>query len=188
MTLLNGKATFERTEAKPKALDVIPEYLPLELREREQWVNWKYSRVRQRDGTWKWSKIPVQAVTGRNAKSNDPKTWAPFDEALEYYQAHRTTIDGIGFVFAESDPFCGVDFDDALDPHTGEILEWARPLVVGLDSYTEISPSNTGVKVIVRGRLPDECDHTQPFGGGKVEVYDRLRYFALTGRKLEVLP
>jgi putative DNA primase/helicase len=189
MSLLNGKATFERTEAKPKALDVIPDNIPAVLRELEQWVGWRYFRVRSREEGWKWSKLPVQAMTGRNAKSNDPKTWAPFDEALAYHQAHRSTVDGVGFVFAESDPFAGVDLDDSLDPASGELRSWAAPIVRDLNSYTEISPSGTGVKVFVRGGVPAWCDrHKAQYGKGEVEVYSSGRFFVVTGRRLEVVP
>jgi primase-polymerase (primpol)-like protein len=184
----NGKAAFERAEARPVALAVIAPNIPHELREVPHWICWKFVRVRNRDGTWKWTKKPVQATTGRAASHSDPATWAPFDAADAYYRAHRAAVDGLGFVFSESDPFCGVDFDDAYDPAAGVVAEWARPLVVRLDSYTEASPSNTGVKVVVRGGLPDVCEHSKAYGGGKVEVFDRLKYFALTGHVLEVLP
>ena len=149
----NGKAAFERAEARPVALEVVAANIPRELRAVPHWVCWKFHRVRCRDGTGKWTKVPVRATTGRAASHSDPATWAPFDAAHGYYRAHRQTVDGLGFVFAESDPFCGVDFDDAYDPQSGEILGWARPLVVKLNSYTEISPSNTGVKVGAKSRL-----------------------------------
>jgi primase-polymerase (primpol)-like protein len=184
----NGKAAFERAAKRPVALEVVAANIPHALRGLPQWVCWKFVRVEGRDGDRIWTKVPVRAATGKNARSNDPTTWAPFADAHGYYRAHRPAVAGVGFVFSESDPFCGVDFDDAFDPQSGEILGWARPLVVRLDSYTEVSPSNTGVKVIVRGRLPGDCGHSKVYGGGKVEVYDANRYFALTGHLLEVLP
>jgi primase-polymerase (primpol)-like protein len=86
--------------------------------------------------------------------------------------------DGIGFVFTADDPFVGVDLDDCRDPDTKEIEAWADEIVAELSSYTEVSPSGTGFKVFLRGRLP---------GGGnrkdKVELYDRGRYFAVTGHQ-----
>src|SRR5690606_32488548 len=98
---------------------------------------------------------------------------------------------GIGFVFAESDPYCGIDLDGCRDPITGRIADWAREIVLRLKSYTEVSPSETGVKIWVRG----EWRHTSHKVEMKqaeqvcekapaVEVYDRLRYFAVTGQRL----
>ena len=184
----NGKAAFERSEAKPVAVDVIAENIPAELRERPQWVCWRYEPVADHNGAKRWTKIPVEAVTGRNASSTTPQSWPSFDEALAYYRAYGSRIAGIGFVFAADDPFAGVDLDDALDADTGEVREWAKPILADLNSYTEISPSRTGVKIIVRGQLPPESKHRKPFGDGEVEVYDRGRFFAVTGHRLESLP
>jgi primase-polymerase (primpol)-like protein len=50
-------------------------------------------------------------------------------------------------------------------------------------SYTELSPSGTGVHVLMSGTLPP--------GGrrrGHVELYDRDRYFTVTGNHLPGLP
>ena len=53
-----------------------------------------------------------------------------------------------------------------------------------LDSYTEASPSGTGVHVLVFGELP-------PGGGnkkGQVEMYGSGRYFTCTGQHLPGTP
>ena len=47
--------------------------IPLELRERDQWVVWKSV---DRDG--KTTKIPLRADKGGPASSTDPSTWATF--------------------------------------------------------------------------------------------------------------
>jgi primase-polymerase (primpol)-like protein len=81
------------------------------------------------------------------------------------------------------DPYAGVDFDGALDPATGNLRDWAAPVVAALDSYTEVSPSGAGVKVIVRGHVPGERRR-----GGQVVMYDRARFFAVTGLRLSGTP
>lgn len=63
-------------------------------------------------------------------------------------------------------------------------------------TYAEISPSQTGVKLIGRGRNPlgtgkNKKLDDQPTIAGKrpgVELYDRGRYFAITGWRLEGTP
>jgi hypothetical protein len=62
--------------------------------------------------------------------------------------------DGVGFVFTESDPFCGVDLDACVDPKTGGVASWAEGIVRELDSYAEFSPSGTGLHVLLRAKLP----------------------------------
>ena len=88
--------------------------------------------------------------------------------------------DGIGFVFTVEDPFCGVDLDGCLDPETGEVEPWALKIVEQLDSYTEISPSGTGLHVLVRAELPEGGNRK-----GRIEMYDRGRFFTVTGRRLD---
>jgi putative DNA primase/helicase len=88
--------------------------------------------------------------------------------------------DGIGFVFSDADPFCGIDLDDCRNPETGEIVPWAQEIICRVgDGYTEISPSGRGIHVIIRGDVRG--------GGmrrGPVEMYSRGRYFTITGRGL----
>ncbi len=87
---------------------------------------------------------------------------------------------GIGFVFTSGDDLCGVDLDRCRDPETGEMESWAQEIIGELDSYAEISPSGRGVHVLLRGELPPgrrrkDC----------VEMYDRARFFTITGHRLE---
>ena len=96
----------------------------------------------------------------------------------------RLKAAGIGFVFLAGGPYCGVDLDDCRDPKTGKLADWAADVVRRLDSYTEVSPSNCGVKVFLKGRLPaGGCNRKGP-----VELYDGRRYFAVTGQRLPGTP
>ena len=146
------------------------------MRDLRQWLCW---RSEERDG--RPTKIPYDPLSGERASSTDPKTWAAYGEAITAYRAHG--YDGIGFAFTASDDLCGVDLDGCLDPETGEIEGWAREIIEELDSYTEVSPSGTGVHVLVRGTLPAGRNRM-----GRFEAYDRARYFTLTGRHLAGTP
>jgi hypothetical protein len=134
------------------------------------------------------SKDPVNPKTGANAKVSDrenPKkardTWGTVDESASH--AERNGLDGVGFVFSEDDPYCGVDLDDCRDPDTGKIEGWAQEIIDSLASYTEVSPSGTGVHVISRGVLPRSGNKK-----GQIEMYDSGRYFTVTGRHLKGTP
>jgi hypothetical protein len=164
------KADLERAEARPPTPPVQPENIPEVLRHRRQWVAWQYKR---RAG--KWTKVPINPHTGGNADPTNPATWASFDQAFTFYRNHEG-IAGIGFVFSTSDPFAGVDLDDCRDPATGTIAEWAWADIQALASYAEVSPSGTGVKVCMQGRLPPGGRKRKPY-----EMYDCSRFFALTG-------
>lgn len=150
------------------------------MRDLKQWVTW---RSEERDG--KATKIPYSPRTGSRASSMDPATWAMFSEAVA---AHRTAGDssehsGIGFVFTAYDAYCGVDLDNCRDSESGELEPWAREIADELDSYTEVSPSGTGLHIICRGELPPGRNRK-----GSVEAYQSGRYFTVTGRHLEGTP
>jgi putative DNA primase/helicase len=118
-------------------------------------------------------KVPYRVGQPHLAASvTDPSTWGTFDAALADYAAAR--CDGIGFVLG--DGWVGVDLDKCRDPQSGDIAPKALAVVRGLNSYTEVSPSGTGLHIICRGTLP-------PGGrrNGGIELYDRDRYFTVTG-------
>lgn len=158
-----------------------PAVVPACLRERRQWVCWRYE---QRNG--KQTKVPVDPHSGAMASPTDPTMWGTFEHAIAAC-AGAPGLAGVGFVFAADDPFAGVDLDDCRDPKSGELRPWAQKVVNFLDSYTEASPSGTGVKVFLRGTKPGKrCRKAHE--GGEIEVYDRGRYFAVTGRHVPGTP
>jgi hypothetical protein len=52
--------------------------------------------------------------------------------------------------------------------------EWADAIVSALGTYTEISPTGTGVKLILRGRHPGG-GHKKQLESGEVEICDAGR-------------
>jgi len=149
--------------------------LPTLLVECDQWLCW---RSEQRDG--KATKVPIEPETDAFASATDSETWRSFDVAREHAVANDC---GLGFVFTADDAFVGVDLDDCRDPETGTLEEPARSIVDRLDSYTEVSPSGTGVHVLVLGALPEGRNR-----GRGVELYDEARFFTVTGERLADAP
>lgn len=165
-------------------MKIKPENIPAVLKDREQWVLWK---MVERGG--KLTKVPF-SVDGSPAKANDPTTWSPY---LTTVRACDTKIHaGIGYEFSADDPFVGIDLDSCRDLETGEIADWAQEIIQSLNSYAEISPSQTGVKIFIRGELkaggvkvtvdaPRLNEEKDP----GIEIYDRGRYFAVTGWRID---
>ena len=69
------------------------------------------------------TKLPVDARTGRMAKSTDPATWAPFEEAVA--AVGRWRCDGVGFVFGPDRAFTGLDLDHVIVDGVLD-AEWSR--------------------------------------------------------------
>ncbi len=163
-------------EARPKTKEqhrpLCSESIPAELRNRRAWVLWREER---RNG--RLTKVPYSPATGRRAKSNDPDTWGTFQEVL----ANRDGFDGLGIMLGNG--LVGVDFDHCRDPKTGAMDKEAERRIRALDSYSEVSPSGTGVHVLCDGKLPP--------GGrkcGDIEMYEWRRFFTVTGNRLPSAP
>jgi hypothetical protein len=154
----------------------VGDAVPVELRSRDQWVVWK---VEQRGD--KPTKVPYQPTRpSQKAKPNDPRTWGTFEQAIAVEGAVED-VAGVGYVFSPGDPFAGVDLDKCIDAH-GEMHPAAAGIVARLDSYSEPSPSRAGMHTIVEAELRGRGRRTKstPWGG-EFEVYDRSRFFTVTG-------
>jgi putative DNA primase/helicase len=159
----------EQAVPSKRLLLVKVEGIPEELRVRPQWVVWKAVGDRP-------DKVPYSARSGRRASSTDLLTWSTFQEALEAYE--NGGFAGLGFVFSSADPYAGVDLDACVN-RNGEVAGWALKIARYLDSYTELSPSGTGLHIIVRGDVPN-CRK------GDLEIYSSKRFFTVTGHIVEV--
>jgi hypothetical protein len=160
----------------PDALSVIPASIPITLAERDQWVAWRFE---SRDD--RWTKVPVNARSGRRASATDPSTWSTLGKALAYADEHD--LPGIGYVFSPDDPFTGIDIDGCRDAHTGELTAEAAEIVARLGSYTEASVSGRGVHVIIEATLPPGRRRQGP-----VEMYSEARFFTVSGNRVPGTP
>ena len=93
--------------------------------------------------------------------------------------------DGIGFNLLGTD-IAAFDIDDCRDPATGDIAPEAMAIVDRATSYTEMTPSGTGLRVIGYG-FGDKMHRKQTIPGSAVEVesYRKAeRYIVVTGNPL----
>jgi primase-polymerase (primpol)-like protein len=154
---------------------LLEKNVPIELQETDQWVAWA---MESRGSDQKPTKIPKNPKTLRNAKTTSTDTWGSFEEACEACETHPE-LDGIGFVFTDNDPYVGIDLDGVVDRETGVLNELANDFVSNIESYTELSPSGTGLHIILRGHLPRAGSRKGP-----VEMYEKGRYFTFTGKAI----
>jgi primase-polymerase (primpol)-like protein len=139
--------------------------IPKDLKILPQWVLWRGAdRVNPQTGEVKLDKIPICPETLRHASVTDTETWSSFQQcvqalpcALEEWE-HDDPAGyrggGIGFVVTLEDPYTGIDLDKCRDAQTSTIAAWALEIIEALVSYTEISPSQTGIRIFVKGALP----------------------------------
>lgn len=163
------------TAPKPPALR-----LPDDLTELDQWVVWRHE-----DRGGRRTKVPYQK-SGALASSTDPATWISYGDAVAALGAQPGRFAGIGFVFSADDPYTGIDFDQCL--RDGKLKPWVSPIIAALgDSYMEVSPSGSGVKVWVKATLKG-TGTKRSYQDGAIEIYDRGRFFTVTGQALNDAP
>lgn len=122
----------KKTEASAFLLEVLPE----EMRKRQRWAFWKYVKRGKDD---KPTKVPFYAM-GTQAQPNKAQNWLPFHVVLNKITQTSTEMTGLSFLLG---PMVMIDIDDAslMNPKVREIVERAQ-------TYTEVSPSGNGLKLI----------------------------------------
>ena len=152
---------------------------PKELAALPQWICW---RLEPDSKSEKPRKVPYDPKTGRKASSTNPQTWATLAEAKAARQKYLFT--GVGFVFTEAGGIIGVDIDHCRNEN-GEFNETAKSILAKYPSYTEISPSGTGLHIFYRGSMPGKGNKNSQ---SAVEMYAAARYFTMTGNRLDGTP
>jgi putative DNA primase/helicase len=158
--------------------------IPAVLRQASRWLVWRAKPK----GNGKTDKIPCSVATGAPCDEDDPANWASFTDALAYWQANREKFAGLGFALGGG--FAGTDLDGCRDPETGETHPAALEIIRDLNSYSEVSPSRTGIKVFMLADLGDREGNKKKgmSWGGDVEIYWRERFFTVTGCHLKGTP
>ncbi len=159
----------ERRKEKRKIEEVIPQ----ELLKLPCWVGYQLRRNKDRT-----DKVPMNVLTGRPAKTNDSSTWTDFTTASDL--ALQRGYAGVGFVFQP--PYVGVDIDHCVKD--GAIASYAVEILNALNSYSEYSPSGTGIHILCKGEIARACKVSK-IG---LEIYTKGRFFTVTGNRLENYP
>lgn len=149
-----------------------------ELSTQPIWVAWKP----EPRGNDKISKIPCDLLL-RKLKWKDKNNLKTCDELANKATKIRG-LGGLGVVFLSEGPYCGVDIDDCRNKDTGEVTPKALEFIKIFDSYTEISPSGTGVHILMKAKHNPELKNRH----GIVEIYDHGRFFTVTGTHLDGTP
>jgi hypothetical protein len=152
-----------------------------DLKRQRRWILWRLETVN------KETKVPYRP-NGYKASDTNPAHWHTFAELKPV--AH--TFSGIGLVLGtvEGVTVWGIDLDKCCDRATGKFSPESRDVVIALDSYTEYSPSGTGVHVwcIGEGELPGP-GLQKPYPGAKqIEVKGAGYYHTFTGWHIKKTP
>ncbi len=178
---MHTQPIIARTGGFLQSLQVRPEHIPAELRNIPQWVCWDVDASKNGN---KPHKLPINPHTGRLASIDDHTTWATFDEAFAACKQHGYA--GLWLALTEELGLVAIDIDNCIsdDQH---VPDWVDAIIHELDSYTEISPSGRGIRIVAYGVLPGNRNRTT-FNGATVEVYSTKRFISFTGHHIEGTP
>lgn len=107
--------------------------IPATLKENALWCVWKYEEH---------GKVPYNPNTGNHARTNDTSTFADFETALTVFE--NGGYDGLGLGIFGS--IGAIDIDHCIEE--GEFSNMAHDIIDRMNSYTEISPSGNGIRII----------------------------------------
>ena len=147
--------------------------VPQSMIDSRRWIGWM-----RKDGR----KIPFPLGAPRGVTYVDPRYWRTGPEAKALLRP------GVMLGFMLGDGWAGIDIDDCVTPpedssRQGLLSDFARATLDRFQSFAEISPSGTGVKIYLRIDPGLELGNRVKEG---LEVYTAKRFFAVTGRALGV--
>lgn len=154
-------------------------YIPQELKFNGLWCGWKRTDK---------GKEPFNLRTDKHAKSNDPTTFCGY--AILLSNIHKYLLDdsknsGIGLGIFNG--YSAIDIDHCIDEN-GNISEMALDIISFCDSYTELSPSKTGIRIIFKTNVKIDKDiyyiHNQ---NNNLEIYisdNTNKFVTITGNRL----
>ena len=154
-------------------------------------MSWRHEKTAKGKAT----KISYTPRTGAKAKCDTPSTWGSREAAA------ASRLDGVAVVLSNLGDItlAGIDLDTCRDPHTCAVEPWAQEVVDRFSTYTEVSPSRTGLKLFFTianadmppiktlsaegGHSPNGRKFTNGYGGEHppaIEVYTSGRFFTVT--------
>lgn len=154
--------------------------LPAELKQLRIFLMFRFMPPRKPGG--KAGKVPFYAEDGmiRKGEQGTPKDRArlvEFDEAIGELSSSEREWNGIGAAALGDNPLFFVDLDHCVDPWANEISDVAKELM-GWGTYTEISPSSKGLRLIFQGRWSSPRVKNHTVG---IEVFSDKGFVTLTG-------
>jgi hypothetical protein len=171
------------TAANPPSLRSFnADGIPQVLRAQKRWAPWRavWNAKRQ-----KYDKVPHRAdAPNYGISTAKPEQWATFELALAACQANPKLFAGIGYVMTGPHGVIGTDLDNCVE--RGVVAPWAAEVVEQLASYTEISPSGNGLRILSFGDLPADWNNHET----GIEIYggNEARFLTVTGEHLAGTP
>lgn len=156
--------------------------IPQELKFSALWCCWKLTDK---------GKEPFDLNNGKHARSNDPSTFVTYPKLLNHlheylkYDEDGKQLGGVGLGIFRG--FSAIDIDHCVDEN-GNLSEMAADIIKYCGSYTEYSPSKTGIRIIFK--TSTRIDKSQYYINNAnigLEIYisdNTNKFVSITGNKI----
>ena len=152
--------------AEPKIyFDPTYSSVPDQMKQVDQWLAF---RVTWNPETTHFDKTPLNS---KGNVTNDHQGGESFATMLEYTKRNPNTVLG----FYVRPPFIAIDLDGGVEKEATDITDWASAIIREIGSYTELSPSGTGIHIIGLGTKPGPKSKI-----GNAEIYTDKRALTVT--------
>ena len=167
------------------SLFIPPDAVHPDLKKMQNWLAW---RLVQKSGAKKPSKIPYYLNgaprPGAQGTAEDRAQLATYDQAVAMVAASHGHYTGIGFAVLPGDGIVALDYDNCID-RRGVVDARVANAVRG--TYSEVSPSGTGIRAFMRGHLQSKKDTKGERAGANgvaLEVFGHNGFVTVTGNLL----
>ena len=141
--------------------------------------NWVIVRTKFNEDKGRLDKFLIDIHTGKMAKSDDPTTWATFDEAREYAK-HNGGV-ALAYALDGKDGIACIDLDDCYEEN-GDLKPFAADLYKKCDGmYCEKSVSGKGLHFFGKTQGMDVRTFSED---GEMEFYRGAHFIAMTGDEM----
>lgn len=124
---------------RPHTSFTDPAQIPAYLQKHGRFCLWKYEQNKGR-----WTKVPYQPNAPQYGAAS---TNAAHFTSLQAAMGARKGFDGVGLgIFGD---IAAIDIDHCMNA-AGELSQLAQNVIATMNSYTEISPSGKGIRIIFR--------------------------------------
>ncbi len=156
--------------------------IPQALKDAQRWAPWRAVWNVKRK---KFDKIPAHAMPPYHGISTaKPERWSTYEVALKAHTDNPGVFGGLGYVMTTPHGVVGIDLDNCVADNT--IAPWAQDVIDRLASYTELSPSGNGLRILVSSSIANDWTNHEV----GIEVYGghEPRFLTVTGQRLKVSP
>lgn len=161
--------------------NILLRFIPSELKMNALWCGWKLTDK---------GKEPFNLSTGQHARSNDETTFSPYPILLNNLHKYlkyenEKQIGGIGLGIFRG--YSAIDIDHCVD-EDGVLSDMAKDIIDFCQSYTEYSPSKTGIRIIFKTNVKiDKNEYYINNRDNGLEIYisdNTNKFVSITGNKL----